>query len=393
MRRLARLQVALGTLWLVDGTLQLQPANLASGPARAITDNAMGQPSALQSLLVAVAARIGREPIASSVAIAAVQLALGAAILVPRSRRIGLLASIPWALGIWVLADGLGGVATGFGSLTTGTPGAALLCAAAAAVLCPSKRVTCDTGDEGCAPTAPIAPAAPAARPWGAGATPGEGLAATRYGLLGERGTDALWAAAWGATAVVQSIPVVTLGSKLSAGFQMASLGEPAALAGLDRSLARVAAGHGAAATCALVAVELAAGGAALARGPWRGRLLVVATAACAITWVAAENFGGLLTGSATDVGAMPLYVILAAAMYAPHRRAHHGPAARASASRLAPSPLARWSCSPAGMPGVGRAPRHLARGSRIATGRCTTASRASTEPAPTRTPPAASVG
>lgn len=341
MRRLARLQVALGLLWVLDALLQLEPSELRSGLPGSITDGAMGQPAALQSLLAGAGRLAARDPEALGLAIAAVQLVLGAAILHPRSRRAGLLASVPWALAIWVVGEGLGGIATGFASLTEGAPGAALVYALAAIVLLPPRPDRTGAGRPGRGPA-----------PW-----PERAVPAAALGALGATGATWCWAGLWAGAAVLQAVPVVTLGFKLSAGFQMASLGEPAPVAALDHLLGRLAAGNGPATTAALLAVEVASGAAAFARGAWRRRLLSLAVAACAILWVAGENLGGLLSGTASDVGAMPLYVLLARSLAEPreqrsgslwHGRAVSSPIP-AEASRLAPGRPA--AAAPGGRP------------------------------------------
>ena len=48
---------------------------------------------------------------------------------------LALAASIAWALAVWWLGEGLGGVLTGAASPVTGAPGAALLYALAAVLL------------------------------------------------------------------------------------------------------------------------------------------------------------------------------------------------------------------------------------------------------------------
>ncbi|HUY30270.1 MAG TPA: hypothetical protein VMV02_04675 [Acidimicrobiales bacterium] len=367
MRRLAQLQVALGVLWVLDALLQLQPELLGPGLAAGIADSAMGQPARIQSALVAFANLVARDPGVASVAIACVQGAIGVAILAPRTRRLGLVASVPWALGVWVLGEGLGGVATGFASLLGGAPGPAVLYAAAAVLVLPAR---------------------------GAGAHAEPGAAAACFGALGERGAAALWGALWATTALLQSVPVVTLGFKLSAGFQMASLGEPSPFASLDRAFGRSSATHGPEITGVLLLLELAAGSAALARGPWRRRLLVASIGVCALCWVVGENAGALLTGSASDPGAMPLYCLIAVSMLESRAGARTGSAPLGgSSSALAPVACLPVACLPVASSPPPRAAARARRRPRAALGRWTAASSTRTEPAPTRSPPAASVG
>jgi hypothetical protein len=54
---------------------------------------------------------------------------LGVGLLVPRTARLALAASIAWALGVWYFGEGLSGLPSDHASLTTGAPGSALLLA------------------------------------------------------------------------------------------------------------------------------------------------------------------------------------------------------------------------------------------------------------------------
>jgi len=135
---LGRLQAGLGVLWLIDGVLQLQPANRGAPFAEAVVGNAMGQPAWMQHLLVFASSLLATAPTAVSLALAIGELVLGTAIVLPRFRRPALVASIPFALSIWLVGEGLGNVPTGFAMLPSGAPGAALLYAVAAVILLPA---------------------------------------------------------------------------------------------------------------------------------------------------------------------------------------------------------------------------------------------------------------
>jgi hypothetical protein len=258
--------MSLGLFWLVDGLLELQPADRSRAFAAGLTGGAMGQPAWVQWIVLHVAAGFGAHPLGGDLVLAVVEVALGAAILVPRTRLAGLVASVPWALAVWVLGEGLGNIATGFAMVPTGAPGAGLCLAVVAAVLLAKRHAT-----------------------------------AARIAAVA-------WAALWWGGAVLQVIPVGTLGFKLSANFQMASLGEPRPLAALD------SAGHGPSLTLGLVALELAAGAAVLVTGPTRALLAGLGITAAAVFWVVGENLAELLTGGAVDLGTMPCYVLLGAA-------------------------------------------------------------------------------
>ena len=66
-------------------------------------------------------------PALFNAAFATIQLALAAGLLWRRTTRLALAGTIVWALGVWWLGEGLGGLLTGTASPVTGAPGAALL--------------------------------------------------------------------------------------------------------------------------------------------------------------------------------------------------------------------------------------------------------------------------
>ena len=244
----------------------------------------MGQPGRVQGVIVWAATVFAKHPLAAGLAVGLVEIALASAILYPGTRRAGLACSIPWALCVWAFGEGFGGVFSQFSMLPSGAPGAALLYALAAIMLLPrSANITRARGVD-----------SPA-----------------RFGLLGDRGSASVWGVLWLGAALMQVIPVVTLGFKLSANFEMKSLGEPDWLATLDRTSKQFASGHGVVLTAVLVIFELTVAAAALVDGIWRTRLVTFALIALPVLWIVGENFGGLLTGSATDLGAMPLYILL----------------------------------------------------------------------------------
>jgi len=122
------LQIALGLLWLLDGALQLQPFMLGTGFAwQVILPNAAGQPQVVSAAIRWNANVIAAHPVAWDVPFALTQLLIGVGLLVPRTARLALAASIPWSLGVWFFGEGLGLLPTGHTSLSAGAPGAALL--------------------------------------------------------------------------------------------------------------------------------------------------------------------------------------------------------------------------------------------------------------------------
>lgn len=231
---------------------------------------------------------------------AAVELSVGAwLVLRPASRR-ALAASAGWALVVWAAGEGFGGLAAG-GSLLAGYPGAALLYAVASIVLFPRREERDGAG------------------------------AAAEAGLLGQWGRVP-WLVLWTGAAFFTAAP------------QNGTNGMPFMLA-LDESEAPGP-------LHAMDAAELrwltvgntnllgyAVAGACLAIGfmvflGWLPRLFLSLSILITLAaWAAVENFGGILTGSAADVGTGPVWVLLALAFW---------PAAGIRASRAGePAPAA----------------------------------------------------
>jgi hypothetical protein len=264
-----RLATALGAIWLLDGLLQLQPEMFGRPFLVSLQENSMAQPEVLRRLIFWFTAVIGPHLAAWNALFALVQLALGLAIIVPRTRRLGLWCSIPWALGVWVLGEGLGGVATGFSMLPTGGPGPALWYGAIAAALLAGGAATV-------------------------------------------RVARTCWAALFLGAAVLQAAPASDEGYRLSANFIEQAISEPGFIVAMDRAIAGFVLLHGGVLTVVLVVLELVIAAAAVLAPRWRRPVLAGAITFAGVCWVIGENFGGLLTGTGSDPGQFPLIVLLA---------------------------------------------------------------------------------
>jgi hypothetical protein len=217
---------------------------------------------------------IAAHPFAVNLLFAGVQLLLGVGLLVRRTARITLLASIGWALGVWYLGEGLSGLATGQASLLTGAPGSALLYAVLAAAAWPSRS-----------------PDQPPAR-WLVWA----------------------WALLWVGAAGLQLLPGQNSGEAVAS--LLAGSQDPQWLVGLDASVATWASRSGTLAVYGLAAVEFLVGVAALPRITRTWALTVGFLLSIAI-WVIGQDLGQLYTGQATDPNSGPLIALMAVALLA----------------------------------------------------------------------------
>jgi hypothetical protein len=135
-----QLQIVLGLLWLLDGALQLQPFMWGTGFAtEVIAPAANGQPDLIGRPIRWSAHVIAAHPLGWDLLFAATQLLVGLALLIPRTARLALAASLAWALGVWIFGEGLGGLAAGGATLQSGAPGAAFLYALLAVAAWPSR--------------------------------------------------------------------------------------------------------------------------------------------------------------------------------------------------------------------------------------------------------------
>jgi hypothetical protein len=264
-----RLQIALGLIWLVDGVLQLQPSMFTrSFVTQIIAPNTAGQPA-----FVAWPIRLAEHLIEPRVAVfnafaATLQILIGLGLLYRPTAKVALLGSLAWALGVWWIGEGLGGLFTGGASPLTGAPGAALLYVPASLI---------------------------------AG------------GILGRRGTLAAWAVLWLGSAALWMLP-----ANRSANAVRDQIADAPSGAGwLSRVAAHVAstaAGHGLA--IAIVAAALSAAVAlASIRDPWVPTSAWLAVLLALAYFVVGQGLGGILTGSGTDPGTGPLLVLLAFAV------------------------------------------------------------------------------
>jgi hypothetical protein len=276
------LQIALGLIWLLDGALQLQPFMLGTGFARQVIDpNAAGQPRAIAAAIRWSANAIAAHPVAWDLLFAAIQLLIGLGLLVPRTARVAIVASLPWALGVWFFGEGLSGLATGHTSLLTGAPGAALLYGLLALAAWPSRELS----------SRDASPQAPA------------------------RWLPLAWAVLWVGGAIFQALPGQDTGTQVA---NAINGGGPGLLGRIDASIASWTAHHGTLVVVALVTAEALIGLGALqskSRGPAVASGFVLALA----IWVVAQDAGQLYTGQATDPNTALLVALFAVAVLGSH--------------------------------------------------------------------------
>ncbi len=235
---------------------------------------------------------------------AAVELGIGGWLaLRPGSRR-ALAASIGWAVIVWLAGEGLGGLLTGESSILGDYPGAALLYAVAGVVLFPRHPPR------------------------------QEAAAAAEAGVMGQW-SRVLWLGLWIGAAFFTAMPQLTMNG-LDSMLTVSRAEATGLLRSMDTAvLAWMTVGHTNLLGFAAAGVCLAAGFAVFL-GTWPRMFLTLAMLLAIAGWVVFQNFAGIYTGAATDVGNAPILLLLACAFWparGPRRAEQAAPPAAAPAS------------------------------------------------------------
>lgn len=249
---------------------------------------ALSQPAPLGRGITLTEHVVVANPVAWNWVFAVAELLIGVGMVLGRDGRIARVAcmgSIGWGLGVWVVGEGLGGLLTGHAALGTGAPGAALLYVLLTVAAWP--RHADDRGE----------------------------VPLPRCLLT------AAWVLLWLIGAVLDALPAQWGARGLSAQAAMGWMMSPSWAAGPALGVARwfgtLPVGGAVLATLVVVALQAAVGLGVLRRGVPAGMAVLGGAVLSAVFWVFGQGFGGVSTGTATDVGTAPLVVLLAAAVRA----------------------------------------------------------------------------
>jgi hypothetical protein len=279
-----KLQLALGVIWLLDAMLQFQPFMFGKGFPQMLAGSAQGNPAALARPITWSANIIDHHVVLLNAGFAAIQLLLGLGIAWRPTVKLALAASVAWALGVWWLGEGLGGVLAGTASPVNGAPGAVLLYALLAILLWPADR------------------------------DPGAPFVAAR--AVGQRAARVSWLVVWLGLAFLALLPASRAQQAISGMIARVAPGEPTWLAWIDSHAASALSRHGLLASIVLAAaLVIVALGVYLPARAARAAAVVLAIAVAVVLWLA-EGLGGILTGSGTDPNTGPLLALLALAFW-----------------------------------------------------------------------------
>ncbi|HLI43935.1 MAG TPA: hypothetical protein VKU92_05640 [Acidimicrobiales bacterium] len=285
------LQLALAAIWLVDAVLQAQPYMFShSFAASTLAGSATGSPVLIATAVGDLARIVAAHPLLWNELFAGTQLLIGVLIARRSSVRLGLGLSALWGLGVWALGESFGSVLTAGATPVTGAPGPALLYVVASLLLWP---------------------------------VPATGLA-KRAWWQGERSRRAVGVALTSLLAV-ESWPSPARASSIVSMLRGMSASQPSPIAHFDRYAAALFAHHGelllGVATAVLFACSLA-----VLRGGRVTRPALVALLGLAGALLLLQDFGGVASGTATDVGTGPILALVALCLW-PVRPVQDSPA------------------------------------------------------------------
>jgi hypothetical protein len=281
------LQIALGVVWIFDGLLKFQPHLFhPSFISTVIRPMAIGQPTLIGSTISHMANFLSHEATMWVAIFGLVEIAIGAAILSPRTLKRGLVASFIWGAGIYLFGEGFGMVLTGHTSPLTGAPGAVCFYVLLGVMVWP--RTETDPGRL---------------------RTGAESSAAGR-GIFGSTGALLVWAAIWVFEAIIWMFPFNRTGNAISNQMAATASGEPGWYAHFLTSFGHAFTGAG-----VWIAVMLAAASLIIGLGPLvskRPQFYIGLGIALALGyWITGQGLGELLTFGGTDPSNGPIIALI----------------------------------------------------------------------------------
>lgn len=309
-------QVVLGLTWILAGALQYQPFMYSKGfVSQIIAPVAQGQPGWIGGSITWSVHVMSHHLVLYNAVFATIQILIGVGVLFRRSVKVSLIVSFAWVLGVWWFGEGLGMIPMGMASPLTGAPGAVLLYGLVGALVWPAE------------PKAPYAETGPDEDR----GTPAAGWTAPAGRLV--------WAALWFLAAALWLLPANRAASSFHDTVQSASYGW---LGGAQHSFADASNGHGLGIAIGLATVSVLVGLGVFIPATVRPALLVGAAISLAY-WAFGQSFGLITTGTATDINAGPLFVLLALRLWVDPVAVHWHRAARS----VRPVPPATYAMRP----------------------------------------------
>jgi hypothetical protein len=293
------IQIALGVIWLLDAALQYQPYMFTRAfPTQVIEPAGAGSPGFVAHPAMFAGQLMLHDEIAFNALFATIQLAIAVGLLWRPTVRAALAGSIVWALLIWWLGEGLGGVLTSSASPITGAPGAAVLYVLVAVLAWPSRRAE-------------------------------DGASVAAGSPLGGRWARIAWLALWGSGAYFLLLAANRAAGALRTAITGGADGEPGWIAAAERGAGSLIGTHSTAVTIGLAVLFAIIAAGVLVPAATRPSLVLAVITAAAI-WFLGQSLGEIATGQATDPNTGPLLILLAAAYWPLTRTRRRSPASPA---------------------------------------------------------------
>jgi hypothetical protein len=289
------LQVALGLFWILDAALQFQPFMFGRGFVTGfILPNAQGQPFVLGDFITHIGNFLSPDIAVWNTLFALIQLAIGAGLLFRRTVRASLAVSFAWALGVWVIGEGMGMLLTGTATALTGAPGSVLMYGLLGLMAWPRRT----RGDHDRSDRAVGVASSAAAQGIGRSITP-----------------LAVWAGYWCLAAVLFVLPDNRTTTSVQSAIVGMAEGAPGWYASFLTHLGNLFSTSGTQTAWILAIVSVIIGlGPLVARRP--GWFLAAGAVFSFLLWIAGQGLvGNVFSGSDTDPNTGPLVILLAAAM------------------------------------------------------------------------------
>ena len=289
------LQIVLGLFWILDAALQFQPFMFGQGFVQNnILANASGQPFVLGDLITHIGHFVSPDIAVWNTFFALIQVFIGFGLLFRRTVRPALAVSFAWAIGVWVIGEGLGMVFTGTASALTGAPGSVFIYGLLGLMAWPRPPRRWQGWSD---------------RPAGiASSAAAQGIGRTITPL-------AVWAGYWSLAAVLFLLPANRTTTSVQSAIVGMANGAPGWYANFLTHLGNVFSTTGTQTAWILAAVSVAIGlGPLVARRP--GWFLAAGALFAFLMWIAGQGLvGEIFSGSDTDPNTGPLVILLAAAM------------------------------------------------------------------------------
>lgn len=274
-------RVVLGTFWLVAAGYQALPHCFTASWWRTdAAQSAMGEPAVIRHSILWAVAVVAAHPVVWNALFVVIQAGLGLALVTGRAEKAAIVASVPWALGVWWVGEGFGSLPTGFALFGAGAPGPVVLYPIIGMLAWPQTR-------------------------------PARG---GPEGHIAAKAGKALWLALWCGLAPLLVPWRFPSGQVIGANIEESSAG-PSWMSALTGHAERFASAHGPVLAWSFAALSVMVGISVCSRR-WRSLGLMAGIGVLTVFWIVFQGAGGLITGDATDVGTTPLVVLLALALW-----------------------------------------------------------------------------